>query len=433
MMLVNPTGPIPTAQGGCAWWNLVCQGGNQVVDSGLSAITRATANGANQLLGEIVRIVDESTQVPLTDPTYQRIYAGFLGLAAPLMGVVLCGALIVAALRRDPGTLGRAVSGLFVAGMGGALYIVLAQLLVALDNWLAHGIVRVTGRDLTDGLTDLADGFAQIGNQSGEIAANMLMIVLMLVMLLAGIILWFVLVFRKIAILVVVAFAPLLIAGYLWAPTRPWVRRATEVLVALVFTKSAIYALFGIGLALLARGGGQSLSDFVGAVVLLCGACFTPMLMLRLVHFAADAHVAGDMMGTLRGGVQPVLSRLPHGFGTPSGRHENARQSAQGPTPEQARSNQVTTLKPDVEHATDATPTGASGAGAAGAGAAVLVAQKSAEATRGASHRVQDTAGDLTRPRNPHSRGEPDEPPLHGPPPPSPEPPTRPGPDGGHP
>ena len=74
-----------------------------------------------------------------------------------------------------------------------------------------------------------------------------------------------------------------------------------------MFTKTAIYALFGIGLALLAAGRQQSLSDFVGAVVLLCGACFTPLLMLRLVHFAAETQVAGEMMGTLRGGVQPVL------------------------------------------------------------------------------------------------------------------------------
>src|SRR5680860_1493862 len=133
--------PASPTKNDCEWWNLVCQGGHQVVDAGLGAITRATANGANQLLGEIVRVVDESTQVPLADPTYQRIYAGFLGLAAPLMGVILCLAVIVAAIRRDPGTLGRAVTGVLVAGLGGGLYIVLAQLLVGLDDWLSHGIV----------------------------------------------------------------------------------------------------------------------------------------------------------------------------------------------------------------------------------------------------------------------------------------------------
>src|SRR4051812_27581469 len=208
---------------GCAWWNLVCQGGHQVVDSGLSAITRTTADGANQLLGGIVKTIDESTQVPITDPTYRHIYVGFLGLAVPLMGVTLCLALVVAAVRRDPGTLARAVGGLLVAGLGGALYLVLAQLLVGLDNWLSHGVVRVTGHDLTDGLTEMAAGFAHLSGSQGELSANMLLILLMLTMLVAGLVLWFVLVLRKIAILVVVAFAPLLIAGYLWAPTRPWV------------------------------------------------------------------------------------------------------------------------------------------------------------------------------------------------------------------
>src|SRR3954451_701053 len=329
---------------GCAWWNLVCQGGTQVVDSGLSAITRTTADGANQLLGGIVKTIDESTHVPITDPTYRHIYAGFLGLAAPLMGVTLCLALVLAAVRRDPGTLARAVNGLLVAGLGVALSLVLAQLLVGLDNWLSHGVVRVTGHDLTDGLTQLAVGFAHLSGAQGELSANMLLILLIFIMLVAGLVLWFVLVLRKIAILVVVAFAPLLIAGYLWAPTRPWVRRATEVLVALVFTKTAIYALFGIGLALLARGGQQSLSDFVGAVVLLTGACFTPLLMLRLVHFAAETHLAGDMLGTLRGGMQPAVNRLPI-VGT--GRHDMARHAAQQPSPDQAREDSATTSQPN--------------------------------------------------------------------------------------
>jgi type IV secretion system protein TrbL len=54
----------------------------------------------------------------------------------------------------------------------------------------------------------------------------------------------------------------------------------------------------------------QSLSDFVGVVVLLCGACFAPLVMLRLVHFAVDSHLAGDMIGTLRSGAQPAVDRL---------------------------------------------------------------------------------------------------------------------------
>ena len=108
--------------------------------------------------------------------------------------------------------------------------------------------------------------------------------------------------------------------------------KATEVLVALIFTKSAIFALFGIGMALLFREGGQSISDFVGAVILLCGACFAPLAMLKLVHFAADSHMAGEMMGTLRGGMNPVTSRIPSPatMHQSMGRHEMARQYSNG-------------------------------------------------------------------------------------------------------
>jgi type IV secretion system protein TrbL len=362
----------PAADDRCAWWDMACRGSNEIANAGLSAITKSIASGAQTLLGQIVKEVDESATVPLDDPTYREVYFGFLGLAAPVVGVVLCLALIMACLRRDAATLGRAVAGIAVASVGGAFYIVFAQLLVAVDNSLSHGVVRVTGYDLANAIDRLAVGFRQVAGAPGEMAANMLLILLMMTMLVAGLLLWFVLVLRKVAILVVVAFAPLLIAGYLWGPTRSWVVRATEVLIALVFTKTAIYTVFGIGLALLSRGTGQSLSDFVSATVLMCGACFTPLLMLRLVHFAANTQLAGDAMGTLRGGVQPIASRMP-GLSSSTGmnRHEMARTQGQAPAPDSPDSTKAVTLPTGTEQAA-APPTSSSpGASAVGSGTAV--------------------------------------------------------------
>lgn len=314
---------------GCSWWNLVCQGGHSLFGSGLSAVTRALASGIAQLLSQITKVLDSSTRVPLADPTYRHIYFGFAALAVPLVAVVLLGALIVAAVRRDGTVLRRAVGGVGVAAFGGALFIVFAQLLVAVDNWLSHAIVGVTGHGIAEGLNTLAAEFSAM-DPNDQTSANMLMILLMLVILVAGLALWFVFVLRQIAILVVVAFAPLLIAGWLWAPTRSWVRRATETVVALIFTKAAIFALFGIGLALLFRDSGQTMSDFVGEVILLCGACFAPLGMLKLVHFAADSHIAAGAMGSLRGGVDPVLRRGRQAMAaaTPMGRTQIARQYA---------------------------------------------------------------------------------------------------------
>jgi hypothetical protein len=107
-------------------------------------------------------------------------------------------------------------------------------------------------------------------------------------------------------------------AGWLWRPTRSWSRRATEVLIALVFSKTVIYVIFGVGLSLLFRGDSQTLSDLVGVIVLLCGACFAPIVMMRLVHFATDSQLAGEMFGTLRAGAMPVVNRVHSAVGTPS-------------------------------------------------------------------------------------------------------------------
>jgi hypothetical protein len=369
----------------CAWWNLACKGGEHLANSGMSAITRSIASGAEMLLGQIVQVIDESSTVPLADPTYRHVYFGFLGLAATLIGVVLCVALIVASLTRDAGTLGRAFVGVGIASLGGALYIVFAQLLVALDDWLSHGVVAVTGYNLADAIDQIAVGFHNIAGAPGEVAANMLLILLMLIMLIAGMVLWFVLVLRKIAILVVVAFAPLLIAGYLWAPTRTWVRRTTEVLVALVFTKTAIFTLFGIGLALLSRGAAQSLSDFVGTTVLMCGACFAPLVMLRLVHFAADSHLAGDAIGTLRGGMNPVSSRLGRYSPTTSmGRSDLARAQAQTPgpaagAPEPVKAGALNMQTAGAPGSSASAAGGAATAATGGVAAAALAAQAAAQ------------------------------------------------------
>jgi len=411
-MLEQEVSSQSNSPAGCDWWNMACQGADKVADAGMSALTESIASGAQMLMGELVKNLDKSATVPLTDPTYRDVYFGFLGLAAPLIGVVLLIAVIVASVRRDATTLGRATAGVGVAGLGGAFYIVFAQLLVALDDWLSHGVVRVTGYDFAASIKGLSAGLEAIAGDAGEHAANMLLILLMMTMLVAALILWFVMMLRKIAILVVVAFAPLLIAGYLWAPTRRWVVRLTEVLIALVFTKTAMYALFGVGLALLSRGTGQSLSDFVGATVLMCGACFAPLVMLRLVHFAADTQLAGDAMGTLRGGAAPVTGRAM-GAVSGLGRHDHARSLGQAPgrdnqkplgvDPDTPTNNGTATNAGSSSGGGGAAGAGESGAAGGGAGAAaggaaaaaVVAAQATAATARRASAHAGRTAGDI--------------------------------------
>jgi type IV secretion system protein TrbL len=381
-----PQALAPTAPGDdCAWWNLVCQGGQQVADSSLNALTASMVNGLASLFGQITKVVDESTQVSVADPTYRDTYYGFVGLAVPLIALVYFLALLSAGLRRDPRALTRATVGIAVAGIGGVVYVVFAQLLIALDDWLAHAVVAVTGADFHAQMTDMAMKFEEMGGVAGGLAADFLMLILMLFALIAGVVLWIVLLLRKMAILVVVALAPLLIAGWLWTPTRSWSRKATEVLVALVFCKSVVYVIFGIGMSLLLRDS-QSLSDFVGVVVLLTGACFAPLVTLKLVHFAADSQLAGDMVGTLRAGAQPTLARVPHPHLASSSRRHMAHDYASGLTTSSARGGEAVTSKPTAPGPTAGAGTSTAGgtrpaAGAGGAAAATGGASSVAAAT----------------------------------------------------
>ena len=341
----DPLAPTsPSASNDCAWWDLVCRGGHEVADSSLSALTQSMINGLISLFGQITKIVDESTRVPLGDPAYRDTYYGFASLAVPVIGLVYFIALLSAALRRDPRALTRATVGIAVAAVGGFVYVLFAQFLIALDDWLAHGVVAVTGADFGKQMTLMTQKFEMMGD-AGEYGADFLMLILMLAALVAGVCLWVVLLLRKMAILVVVAFAPLLIAGCLWAPTRSWSRKATEVLIALVFSKTVIYVIFGIGMSMLLRDK-QSLSDFVGVVVLLCGACFAPLVMLKLVHFATDSHLAADMVGTLRAGAQPAINKVTSAHMPQGGRKSMAKEYASGSKASPARGGQAVVPKP---------------------------------------------------------------------------------------
>src|SRR6476660_3955756 len=155
---------------GCAWWNLVCQGGQQAADSGLSAITNSMVNGLIALFGQITKVVDESTRVPLADPTYRHTYYGFAALSVPMVALVFFIALISSAIHHDVRALTRATVGVGVTTLGGAVYVLFAQFLVALDDWLAHGVVTATGSDFGRQMGDLTGKFEQMGS-SGTVAA----------------------------------------------------------------------------------------------------------------------------------------------------------------------------------------------------------------------------------------------------------------------
>ena len=79
--------------------------------------------------------------MPLADPSTGDTYYGFAASRYPVIALVFFIALISSAIHHDIRALTRATVGVGGGGLGGAVYVLFAQFLVALDDWLAHGVV----------------------------------------------------------------------------------------------------------------------------------------------------------------------------------------------------------------------------------------------------------------------------------------------------
>jgi len=158
--------------------------------------------------------------------------------------------------------------------------------------------------------------------------------------------------------------------------------------------------IFGIGMSLLLRDS-QSLSDFVGVVVLLTGACFAPLVTLKLVHFAADSQLAGEMVGTLRAGAQPTIDKVSHAHAPGRARSHMAKDYASGQSKSTARGGEAVSTsgaagaKPGAAADAGGAPATGASAGSAGSSAAAGGGAKAASAAGpvGAAVAVGATAG----------------------------------------
>lgn len=123
------------------------------------------------------------------------------------------------------------------------------------------------------------------------------------VLVLAGaVVLWLELLVREAAIYVCVFFLPLVLAGLLWPATAHVVRRAIEILAALILAKFAVAAVLTLGISALGESDLSGSGIFSGVAILLFAA-FAPMGVLRLVpvvEAAAIGHLEGRSRQPLR-------------------------------------------------------------------------------------------------------------------------------------
>ena len=283
---------------GCTWYDPLSYGScagqvaKSVAGDAFQSIAQSFGHAADHAISWLWAQLGSATAVHLGGAAF----ALDIGIVAAITGVVAVALfalqILQSVVRRDPGGLGRAVKGLFVAFLGGGVAIAVVNLLLDATDKLCAGVVQVaTGTNMA-GLGKLILGAGAISAVTTNSAS---LVLLALVCIVAVVMVYIALVIRKVLIVATAVFAPLAFAGSLADITVSWTRRWIETTLALVVSKLVLVLVFVIGYGILIGGVGQSgsgatqqITQVISGILVLMLAGFAPWLALKVVHFTGE-------------------------------------------------------------------------------------------------------------------------------------------------
>jgi type IV secretion system protein TrbL len=295
----------------------LCQAGHFIQGQASNAVDGAFTRVANSF-SEVAmnastwlwKQINDATTLDLRDPRLLHE----IGTTAAIAGV-LCLALFViqvitSVLRREPGGLGRALSGLVVSFVGSALAIAVTRTLLGVVDALSAGYVQQTLGTNVEGIGQKF-AFTQLANVQAPAAT----LLLSLVILIAVVMVWAAMMVRKMVLIIAAVLAPLAFAGATADITRAWVRRWIEFVCAMIVSKLLLVIILSIGLAVFNGAGqdgsgvGQSTTQLAaGSLILMMGG-FAPWMAMRMFSFAGDTiHAAHASVGTATAGGHAVIA-----------------------------------------------------------------------------------------------------------------------------
>ena len=274
---------------------------NWFIDQIAHAICDFVASLVHGILGYADKGLGIDFNVAWFKHNYENMMMGgfLMGLAIML---VQC---IAAALRRNPTQMLTAASATLIGVLAAFVSLSLIMMVSgAIDDWCA----AVTGgHSIADGTRDTIKGLV---DKIGGIGA-ILVAVLYLVF---SILLFIVLIVRRLGIFVISLFIPVYAGGLGGGWTNGMVKRAAELLFVLLMSKLAIIGTFTLGASMLI-GDTKGLDvevSVVGGVVVMAFAVLSPLGVMYLVAFA-DGLLVGQLntaSNSGRGGLSGARNQL---------------------------------------------------------------------------------------------------------------------------
>lgn len=284
------------------------------------------------LLDVAFLILDRFVTPDVADPGLRHLYGVSLWISLAMAGLLACGQIVLALVRRDGATLGRLIGGM-------------AQYGLVVTCWIAvcAGVIWATGglaQGLLDTLLDTKDfhGYSATAGfptkVTGAAAATALGMTSLFLLFPAAIGYILIMLVREAALLVIVATLPIAAAGLFSDATRAWFWKAVRWFLAASLIAPMLALVLGIGVQITRAAfpdgpDKENLQLFgtatqievastesavgmavVGSVILFIG-CFSPMVLFRLMAFVDPGTGSGaSLRATMaaNGGVSGVLS-----------------------------------------------------------------------------------------------------------------------------
>ena len=314
-----------------------------------------------------------------TEPAVGRLQQWMLPIAAivAVFGVIVAGGKM--ALTRKPNPLIDTGSGLVTIAVTSAVGVLLPTLLLkAGDAWSNWVLQASAGGQFGARLTDLL-------SMTG-LAAPAVVVVLGIVAIIISALQALLMLFRQGALVVLAGTLPLAAAGTLTPATRPWFKKVTGWMLALIFYKPAAAAVYAVAFMMI--GTGKNLTTVLTGFAMVGMSLLALPVLMKFFTWTTgqvtDASGAGGFMQAALSGAVAVgaLRGYSGGLGG-SGAADQARQQSQrlgpaggGPPGAQAAAAGTGPSQPGAR-----TPAGAATAStAAGAGATSRAASADAAA-----------------------------------------------------
>ena len=277
--------------------------GNSIFQQMTSWVT----DGAVWLVGEVVTLINGTTSPNLLSNGFLRQYRQMAGIAAALAAMMLILACLEGLGRGDPGMLWRVfLVNVPVAALATSAAYVVVQLLVATTDGFSEVIAHSTAHDTRDFFKSAIEALSQAGGKVGATAGEatgtgavngaagrvevplFVGLIAAILAAVAAFLVWIELLMRAAAIYAVALFLPLSIAASIWPRWQSALRRTAELVVVVVSSKFVIVAIIALAASLAANTGGQ-IEHVLTAGALLMLACFSPLVLFKLVPFAEGA------------------------------------------------------------------------------------------------------------------------------------------------